>query len=241
MDVDKVSEAIRFAEAQEIAPRFGRLRQGEVKEKSPGELVTEADRACELLLTSTLRDIADVPVVGEEAAAADPGLLTLIDASPAVWLVDPLDGTANFVGGSLDYAVMVAFVERGVTTRSWIWRPATAEMMFSELRAGAYVNDDRVSIAHCDRPIAGLTGTVKVRFLPAEVQAMVTANLARFAGHEPGPNCAGVEYPRLVEGVVDFILYWRTLPWDHAPGVLFAQEAGFQAQRPDGAPYRCGS
>ena len=66
------------------------------------------------------------------------------------------------------------------------------------------------------------------------------ANEHRFAAHLPGRNCAGIEYPTLVAGDVDFLLYWRTLPWDHAPGVLFAEEAGFRAARPDGTAYRCG-
>ncbi|MCP5028706.1 MAG: hypothetical protein GY929_20725 [Actinomycetia bacterium] len=82
---------------------------------------------------------------------------------------------------------------------------------------------------------------MKDRFLPDKIKAKVRANEHRFALFEPGRGCAGVEYPLLVAGQTDFLFYWRTLPWDHAPGVLFAQEAGFQAVRPNGDPYRCGS
>lgn len=99
MDLEAVARAIRHAESEEIAPRFRRLRDGDVEEKSPGEVVTAADRGCEELLTSLLRDIRDIPVVGEEAAATDPELVERIATSREVWLVDPLDGTANFAAG----------------------------------------------------------------------------------------------------------------------------------------------
>src|SRR5690606_23098721 len=56
-----------------------------------------------------------------------------------------------------------------------------------------------------------------------------------------GRNCAGLDYPDLASGAVDFLIYWRTLPWDHAPGVLFAEEAGLRAGRLDESRYEPGS
>ena len=54
----------------------------------------------------------------------------------------------------------------------------------------------------------------------------------------PGLCCAGEEYPAVVRGVQNFAVFWRALPWDHAPGVLFLQEAGGKAARFDGSSYR---
>lgn len=241
MDIEAVSRAIKFAEAEEIAPRFRTLRDGDVEEKSPGEIVTAADRGCEELLTSLLREIHNVPVVGEEAAAVDPGLVDLIGSSPEVWLVDPLDGTSNFAAGSTDYAAMVAHIRKGSAVASWMWNPAAAQMCVAERGSGAYTNGVRVEGAPPATSLSDLRGVVKRRFLPDDVKAQVAENESRFGGYLPGRGCAGVEYPDLVTGAVDFLFYWRTLPWDHAPGVLFAEEAGFQAVRPDGTEYRCGS
>ena len=75
MDVDIVAEAIREAEAATIAPRFRALTDDDVAFKGPDDPVTIADRACEAMLGASLRMIDDLPVVGEEAAAADPSLL----------------------------------------------------------------------------------------------------------------------------------------------------------------------
>lgn len=241
MDLDAVARAIRHAESQEIAPRFRRLRDGDVEEKSAGEVVTAADRGCEELLASLLRDIRDIPVVGEEATATDPGLVNLVASSPEVWLVDPLDGTSNFAAGSTDYAVMVAHVRSGLAVASWMWQPSTGEMLVAERGSGSYANGARVHGAPPTASPGGLSGIVKQRFLPDEIRTRVLANERRVGTYLPGPNCAGVEYPALVAGEIDFAFYWRSLPWDHAPGVLYAEEAGFRALRPDGGEYRCGS
>jgi len=56
----------------------------------------------------------------------------------------------------------------------------------------------------------------------------------------PGRVCAGVDYPLTAEGEQDFVLFWRTLPWDHAPGALLVTEAGGVVAHTDGASYRPG-
>ncbi len=243
MDADAVARAIVQAEEREIAPRFRMLRTDEVVEKSPGEVVTAADRSCEVMLGGLLRDVCDVPVVGEEAAAADPEIVQLIESSPAVWVLDPLDGTSNFANGSTDYAVMVAFVEKGNVTASWMWHPHRQTMAVAQSGSGAFVNGVKCEAVPptMSQSCAGLKGVVKERFLPEAVKNSVRASASQFAGFSEGRNCAGLDYPDLVSGVVDFLFYWRTLPWDHAPGALFAREAGCVVLRPDATEYRCGA
>jgi fructose-1,6-bisphosphatase/inositol monophosphatase family enzyme len=86
-------------------------------------------------------------------------------------------------------------------------------------------------------PIEELKGAVLRRFLPDALAAHVASAESRFAELSSGTGCAGADYPAIVTGVRDFTLYWRTLPWDHAPGVLFVREAGGAAQRLDGSAY----
>jgi fructose-1,6-bisphosphatase/inositol monophosphatase family enzyme len=83
-----------------------------------------------------------------------------------------------------------------------------------------------------------MTGAVLTRFLDAETAARVEVNRHRFASVTPGRLCAGVDYPDVVEGGQHFVLFWRTLPWDHAPGVLLVREAGGRAGRLDGSEYQ---
>lgn len=167
-------------------------------------------------------------------------MLALIGSAGAVWLVDPLDGTSNFVAGSHDYAVMVALVEAGRTVASWMWHPPAEVMAHAILGGGARLNDKLLSAAAPGRAAADLRGVLKRRFLPEGLVARAAADLGILATASEGRTCAGLDYPDLVAGDVDFLAYWRTLPWDHAPGVLFAQQAGLRAQRPDGAAYQPG-
>ncbi len=236
-DLLAVAEAIEEAEAAQIAPLFRQLAAGDVEEKSPGEVVTSADRACEAMLSRRLAEIANIPIIGEEAVAANPALLDVLGPATTCWLVDPLDGTANFAAGSPDYAVMVAYLHHGITTASWIWIPATTEMYISERAAGATCNGQPVTRPPTILRIGELNGVIKERFLPANVKQRVMQRADELGKTQPGTNCAGIEYPNIATGASDYILYWRTLPWDHAPGVLLATESGCVALRPDSAPY----
>lgn len=236
-DFGAVATAIRHCEAATVAPRFRQLQDGDVEEKSPGEIVTIADRECEALLAPLLTAIADVPVVGEEAVSANPHLLNALTASSSCWLVDPIDGTTNFATGSPDYAVMVAYVHRGLTVASWIWVPSIGHMYQAELGAGATCNGETLERTPTQVPFSDLRGVIKTRFLPETVAEQIQRRSKHLGQVVSGTNCAGLDYPHLIEGKIDFLLYWRTLPWDHAPGVLLAAEAGCGAVRPDSTTY----
>ncbi|MER7752161.1 inositol monophosphatase [Kitasatospora sp. NPDC097643] len=236
--MDRVAEILAEASAEAVEPRFRALAAGEVMEKAPGEVVTIADREAEEIIARRLRELLPVPVVGEEAVAADPALARALHDEPAAWLVDPVDGTANFVAGRPEYAVMCSLVRTGQTVASWIWQPATATCYRAELGAGAWRDDHRLTRPPAPQDAAALRGSVKSRFLDPEHHERLRANVSVFAEVSPGRHAAGIEYPDLVEGRVDFILYWRTLPWDHAPGSLLVTEAGGVSARLDGSPYR---
>jgi len=152
-----------------------------------------------------------------------------------VWLVDPLDGTANFVAGSPDWAVMVALVERGITVASWMWRPVESRLFVAERGGGA---GRRILCPPAPTAADDLTGAVLSRFLDPAIRSTVASNAHRFAAITSGSMCAGVDYPMIAEGDQHFALFQRTLPWDHAPGVLLLEEAGGWARRLDGSEYR---
>lgn len=236
--MDRVGDAIRETSAEVIEPRFAALSPTEVRSKAAGELVTVADVDPKRLLTRRLTDLLPAAAdVGEEACATDPTLLESLGSAQA-WLIDPLDGTANFVEGKPDWAVMVALREDGRTVASWIWQPTSQTMYTAEAGGGATRNGAAVTVTPRGQPPAGLRGAVLTRFLPPSVSATVDAGRERFAAVTAGRRCAGFDYPAVVDGGQDFVLFWRTLPWDHAVGVLLLQEAGGVARRLDASAYR---
>ncbi|MFD5083176.1 inositol monophosphatase family protein [Kitasatospora sp. NPDC058406] len=236
--MDKVAKILVEASAEVVEPRFRALAAGEVMEKAPGEVVTVADREAEVIIARRLRELLPLPVVGEEAVAADPALALALHSEPAAWLVDPVDGTSNFIAGRPEYAVMVSLVRDGRTVAAWIWQPATATSYTAELGAGAWRDGHRLTRAPAAADPVKWRGSVKSRFLDPDRRRTVEANTIAFGEITAGRHAAGIEYPDIADGALDFILYWRTLPWDHAPGSLLVSEAGGVSARLDGSPYR---
>lgn len=237
IDLDRVGTLIREAAETIILPRWRQLQPHEITEKAKGDFVTIADHEAEALLTAGLQALAPgVPVIGEEAAAANPALLQGLDRVPALWLVDPVDGTQNFVHGHDRFAVMIAYVVGGRTVASWIYLPATGKMAVAEAGSGAWIDGVRIKIPPAP-PVAAMIGAAHIKRLPEPLRHQVAANLAQFAANRPA-YCAGFDYVSLVEGARHFSFYYRTLPWDHAPGALLVREAGGIASRFDGEPYR---
>ena len=219
-----------------VLPRYRTLAAHEIEEKSPGDLVTVADRESELALNAGLaRILPEARMVGEEAAAADPSVLEGLDKGIA-WIIDPIDGTGNFAAGRPHFAIMVALVAEGETQAGWIYDPLRRRMCHAVAGGGAWIDGERVHARSSGtaQPIAAIA----TRFMePGEREAMI-AKLAGKMTLADIPNCAGEQYPRLVLGENDVALFKRTLPWDHAAGALFVEEAGGKVARLDGSPYR---
>ncbi len=241
LDVDAVTALVEEVAAAVVTPRFRALADGDVHAKGPGDLVTVADHEAEVLLAQGLgRLLPGVPVVGEEDAAAHPEVLRALVDAPLAWVVDPLDGTRGFVAGTGDHAVMVGLVEHGQAVAGWIHQPEHGRTFVAERGAGAFANGVRITRPAAPARFAELRGGVATRYLSAEVLAAVDA--ARFG---PGVETSlgmwsGIAYPRVATGERDFVLFWRTWPWDHAPGAVLVREAGGVSRRLDGSDYRPG-
>ena len=121
-DSQRVAELMRETAAAELLPRFRNLSKEDIRHKRPGDVVTVADVASEQRLAAGLaRILPGVPVVGEEAVEKDPGLLDLIGRpGETCWIVDPLDGTANFAAGKDRFAMIICLVHDRLAVGGWI-------------------------------------------------------------------------------------------------------------------------
>lgn len=239
MPLDNMIEVLAEIADEVILPRFRALTDGDIVEKSPGELVTIADREAEVRITAHLNDIMPgVPVIGEEAAETRPSLLSFLHNGETCWLVDPLDGTTNFIAGRPEFAVMIALIRGGETIRSWIWKPVDRIGYAAEKGSGAWRNGQRLHAPIAPADISQLRGAVLTRFLSECERRHVTAVSPLFGDIASGQYCAGFDYPWVAEGKQEFLRFHRLLPWDHAPGILVLTEAGGVARHLDGTPYR---
>jgi fructose-1,6-bisphosphatase/inositol monophosphatase family enzyme len=175
--------------------------------------------------------------VGEEAVSADPKRLADLTHTGSVWVVDPVDGTANFAAGREPFAMMVALLEGGRTVASCILDPVSGIAATAETGSGAYLGGERVVAPRTAAPAARLRGLASTRYTPPNVSGDILQAAGHIAQVLPGRNCAGWEYPAIVRDEQQFAFFWRLMPWDHAPGVLFVEEAGGVAWHLDGTPY----
>lgn len=234
-DSDRVAELIRETAAAELLPRFGNLAAGDVRQKRPGDVVTVADEAAERRLAVGLAKILPgVPVVGEEAVEKDAGLLDLI-ARPgeACWIVDPLDGTANFAAGRDRFAIIVCLVRDTVPVAGWILDVPRGHLAEAHRGDGATLDGAMAKGRAPDRPLVGYVGYRIIKEFDRQLASEQRARLGRLSTL----SCAGLEYIELLSGRADFNLYRMTKPWDHAAGALMMREAGGGSVQFGGAPY----
>ncbi|MDG4806356.1 inositol monophosphatase [Micromonospora sp. WMMD1120] len=236
--LDDVGDLLREAADQVVLPLFRKLDDGDVTEKAPGEVVTVADRRAEELLSAGLRRIRPGSrVVGEEGVADDPALLRHLRDDGDVWLVDPVDGTANFAAGKRPFALMVALLTGGRPTAGWILDPLAETLAMGRADEGTLLNGRPVDSTTAVPATGDLRGAAMTTFLPPETRDRVRAGGRRLGELLPGQHCAGREYLDILTGEQQFVLFWRTLPWDHAPGALLVRAAGGVARRFDGVDY----
>ena len=231
-----VLAVIRDASQRAVIPRYQQLEAHEVIDKSPGELVTVADREAEVILAEGLaRILPEAAIVGEEACEATPALMDRL-GDALCWIVDPIDGTGNFAAGKPPFGIMVALAEAGETIGGWIYDPLRGRFCTAHRNTGAFIDGERVCARTSGQnpPIAAIS---LVFADPARREALKT-HIAPHYTLVDIPRCAAEQYPRIVLGENDITIFERTLAWDHAAGVLFVNEAGGRVARPDGAPYR---
>ena len=235
-DLDRVADLIRESAAAELLSRFRRLQASDIREKRPGDVVTVADIESERRLAAGLAKILrGAPVVGEEAVAAEAGLLAHIAEAEAAWIVDPLDGTANFARGDERFAMIVALVERGETVAGWIYEPVSGRIAVATRGGGALLDGAKVELPSSG-PLQQAHGFVGWK-IKREVEQSMRGGAKRQFGGLTSLNCAGKEYLEILAGRAHFSLYRRTRAWDHAAGTLMLREAGGLANRHDGKPY----
>lgn len=236
---DRVGELLRTASREQILPAFRNLGPGDVEQKpsddDPEDVVSRVDRAVEAWLSPLLRELSPgSAVVGEESVYADPSSIAALAAGGSVWVIDPIDGTRNFVRGDDGFGIMVALVVEGFTRASWIELCVEETLFSAEAGSGAWRDGASVTVPETPAP-ASPAGTLYTKFMSdSDRQALAKLPVGAFEA-VLGAGSAAVEYTNLVRGRKDFVVYQRLLPWDHLAGALLLNEAGGRVALATGA------
>ncbi|WP_406390882.1 inositol monophosphatase family protein [Streptomyces sp. NBC_00887] len=238
-NLTEVEAAVRAAAAAEIMPRYRQLATHEIVQKSgPHDLVTAADRRAEEHLTASLtRLLPGSAVVGEEAVHADPSVYDALGEDAPVWIVDPVDGTRQFVHGEPGFCTLVALAHRGEVLASWTYAPALREMAVAVRGRGATLNGTPL---HSGSPVPGAVLRVAMSHPDYTSDAQKRALLGLRTEGIEARSCgsAGLEYLAVACGAQDAVAFNWELAWDHAAGLLLVAEAGGTQSTLAGVPYR---
>ncbi len=209
--------------ARSLARDFGEVENLQVSLKGPGNFVSAADRRAEEILRAELaRARPGYGFIGEESGAVAGADKT------HTWIVDPLDGTTNFLHGIPHFAISVALERDDTIVAGVIYNPINDELFFAERGKGAFLNDQRLRVAArrrlddaviaCGLPHLGRGDLALFRKEFSAVQERV-AGLRRFGS-------AALDLAWVAAGRVDG--YWERniSSWDMAAGLLLVREAG---------------
>jgi myo-inositol-1(or 4)-monophosphatase len=219
--------------ARAVSRDFGEVENLQVSQKGPADFVTRADRKAEKVIVEELKKARPKwgfhLEEGGEIAGTD---------GQHVWVVDPIDGTTNFIHGIPHFAVSIGVTRNGEPVAGVIYNPISDELFAAERGGGAYVNDRRLRVSGrrdisdaviaCGIPHRGRGDHAEFRRELAQVQAKAAG--IRRAG------TASLDLAWVAAGRLDG--YWERglKPWDICAGIVMVREAGGFAADIDGGP-----
>ena len=198
------------------------LDQLTVRRKRQNDFVSEVDHAAEEAIIRVLREAYPThDILAEESGAQDSG-------SEYVWVIDPLDGTTNFLHGFPQYCVSIGLLHKGVPFQGVVFDPNRNELFTASKGVGAYMNDRRLRVSKTDR----LENALMATGFPFREVGQLDEYLRMFKQMTLGtqgirrPGAAALDLAWVAAGRVDGFWEMGLSPWDMAAGALLVREAG---------------
>lgn len=235
MSASLVDVAVSAARAggDVLLANWRRLPQGSVSEKHKNDFVTQADRESEARIVARIREaFPQDRFLAEEGGAHGGGS----SAEGRTWIIDPLDGTSNFIAGFPFWCVSIAARENGQLVAGAIWDPLRGEMYAAERGAGAFRNGERLRVGSA----AGLEGAFLATGFPFRSRERIDLYLALFravfleARAIRRAGSAALDLACVAAGVFDGFFEFRLASWDIAAGAILIEEAGGELTDFDG-------
>src|SRR5436190_12940221 len=196
--------------------------QLEIRAKRANDFVTQVDRSAEAAIIEIIRQAyPDHAILGEESGAIE-------GKSEYRWIIDPLDGTTNFIHGFPQYCVSIALQHRGATAHGVVYDPLKNELFTASKGRGAFLDDRRIRVTKCAYLKDALVGTgfpfkelSRLDLYCRQLrEIMQTSSGVRRAG------AAALDLAYVAAGRLDAFWEMGLAPWDMAAGALMIQEAG---------------
>jgi myo-inositol-1(or 4)-monophosphatase len=225
--------------ARNLKRDFGEVENLQVSRKGPADFVSNADLKAEQVLREELsRARPEYAFLMEEAGKIDGD-----GESERRWVVDPLDGTTNFLHGLPHFAISIALEERGEIIAAVVYDPIKDEMFVAEKGGGAFLNDRRIRVSSRNRLEDAVFAT-GIPFAGREGQDLFVAELQQIMPRTAGVRrwgAASLDLAYVAAGRYDGFWERGLQPWDTAAGVLLVREAGGMVTEIGGRAHRLDS
>jgi myo-inositol-1(or 4)-monophosphatase len=207
-----------------IVRSMDQLDRIDITTKAPNDFVSDVDRKAEQAIIETLHEsFPDHGILAEETGESASG-----DNKEYQWIIDPLDGTTNFLHGFPQFAVSIALAHKGRLEHGVVYDPVSQELFTASRGGGAQLNDRRIRVT----ARKGLEGALLGTGFPFKQQQHLDTYLATFKALFPmtagirRPGSAALDLAYVAAGRLDGFWEIGLNPWDMAAGVLLIQEAG---------------
>lgn len=195
-----------------------------VETKSPNDFVSEVDRAAEEAIIQVLREAyPNHGILAEESGESGPEADTEYQ-----WIIDPLDGTTNFLHGFPQYAISIALARKGVVEQAVVFDPNRNELFTASKGAGAFLNDRRIRVSKRLKLQDALVGTgfPYRQFGNVDTYLAIFKELTQKTAGLRRPGAASLDLAYVAAGRLDAFWEFGLAPWDMAAGSLLISEAG---------------
>lgn len=201
------------------------VEQLRVNEKRHNDFVTEVDKAAEQAIIEVLKTAyPDHAILAEESGAS----ANLHDENDNVWIIDPLDGTTNFIHGFPQYCVSIALQQRGQITQAVVYDPTRNDLFTASKGAGAFLNEKRIRVTKRDKLADALIGTgfPYSNFEKLDEYLKMFRLMTEKCAGLRRPGSAALDLAYVAAGRFDGFFEKGLKPWDIAAGSLLVTEAG---------------
>ena len=198
-----------------------KIDQLTITKKSHADFVSEVDRAAEQIIIQTLLEAyPGHAILAEESGAQGD--------SEFLWIIDPLDGTTNFLHGLPQFSVSIALQHKGLITQAVVYDPVKNELYTATRGRGAFLNDRRLRVSRRLNLAESLIGTgfPYTRFEHMDAYLAIFKELMQKTSGLRRPGSAALDLAWLAAGRYDGFFEIGLKPWDMAAGILLVTEAG---------------
>ena len=216
---------------QVILYYFNKLSLDDIDTKtSSDDFVTVADKKSENFITKKLCNFLCITkIIGEESAFIDEENYLYLLNEPLLWVIDPIDGTKNYINGNENFCSMISLVKHSLPIASFIYKPLDRELIYAFKGIGAYKLDIHTKVSSKlkieTNKSSEITGSGGTKGIPEVFRKSILNNL-RTNTKRLFIGSAGIETTMLANNKIQFIFHGRVTPWDHSPLDLIIKEAG---------------